>query len=233
MPCQPSIGCIFISAKYHSFIVHLIVLHCPYFIFGGPVASPSGNILHCLFSHKTVLAHWWNRHHPPFLIVTSMLHCLASILTMQPSWISLRFATSPDCGLFRPLCPLRCPFTHLSPSHRQRLSPLFHAMPSLPCPIASPDTARLPPATFSWSPRSTVSFHAGCRINLAHSILCLFSNPSCLQETLCFVFNIAFYFPHHLPAMQQIYWFSPWHLLPSWPALMLHPVPASLSPTCC
>lgn len=68
--------------------------------------------------------------------------------------------------------------------------------------------------------QGSLSLQAGCGLNVAQPILCLFSH-SCLQEPLCFIFNIPSYFPYHLSVTPQMQWSFPWHLLSSWPALML------------
>lgn len=160
--------------------------------------------------------HRYDSHRLNFLRVTRMLR-LSGCGTLHPTALAPETCHSPGCRLFRPLCPSPwCPVTHLSPSDDQKVpsSPCL----SLSCPVATPDATRIPSATFSWCPRFlSLPFQAGRRVNRAQPILCL-SFPSC-----CF---ICTYCPPSLPpaSLRQIHCSYPWHLLRSWPALMLRPL---------
>lgn len=168
------------------------------FVLDHVVASLSISILHCLSSHKTVLAHGYNRWHLCFLIVTS-LHLLSDLHTTYGTPPAHEICWYPRLGALEAVFPFSVepPLTTLTLYTAIRTS-----LPSM-----------LPVSFFShWlsSPISTLAhnLHSHSRIQSlslcilnasepCSGILCLFS--TLVFQPLCFVLSMPSYFPDHLP----------------------------------
>ena len=196
------------------------------------LASPSGNTTHYLWSHRAT-ALPTDTADTIHAILYSLVHSyrLASVLNVQLLLLLHVYHTVGSSGPHALCCaplPTGAPLTV-----RRFFSAMpCHAMPCRPLCAPSPTLAQLAshqPPLHEAHHLLSLSFHGSCRVNLARSTL-WFLPLLVVKRPSSASLQCSLLLPLALPAV-QVYSFPPRHLLPSWPALTIHPLPIALSPT--